>query len=1038
MPTTDSEGVASRSIQSVASDPAATTVRRVPRPALPSWFRRVGAVAGVAVWLVGIITAPDLGAQEPADTNYDESKVPAYELPDPLITQDGRRIADAADWAGLRRPEVLDAFSRHVYGRTPAIETRLEVRPNAPDAVVFDGLAVRQQVRLRLLGSEAAPWIDLLLYIPRRVQGPAPVFLGLNYGNQGVHSDPGILPSRNSVAARGEHAHRWPLETLLRGGYAVASFHGGDIEVDRHGSSCRVNEETIRGGIRHWVLTRDGRKEAAEDEWGALGAWAWGLSRVLDYLVSDPATDGGRVAVFGHSRTGKAALWAGAQDPRFAVVISNNSGQGGAALARRKFGETVAASCSLSGSWYCDAYRRYANNEGALPVDAHLLIALMAPRPVYVASAVEDRWADPKGEFLAVLHAEPVYRLLGRPGLGLPAPDMPKLDQPVGGTLGYHLRSGDHEITAYDWARYLDFADRHLPKPQSPVHLVPQRAIQVTRPEAGVWMLDFGRVAFGNLRLTPPPGSSGRSITVHFGEAREGGRIQRKPPGSVRYAKVALELKPGVEVVVSPPPDRRNTEVDNPRHPPAVLTPEQWGVVLPFRWVEIEGWPGDLGADQVIRQAAFARTWDDGAADFHCSDDRLNRIWELCRYSIKATTFAGIYVDGDRERIAYEADAHLNQLGQYATDRDVTMSRSTFDWLMKNPTWPTEWASYMVLIAHADWMHTGDIAWLGPRFDRLKDKLMPHRTRPDGLIGSDDERLRRLDLVDWPGGERNGYVFTELNTVVNTFHLRALGLMAELAEALGRPAEAEQYAARERSARSAFLALLWDAERGRFRDGAGTDHTSVHANLFPLAFGLVPEAGRERVASWLLSRGMACSVYAAQYLLEGLFLNHADTGALDLMTADGDRSWMHMLDRGATITWEAWDQKYKPNQDWNHPWGAAPANLLPRFVLGAQTLQPGWAVARIRPHPGSLRSAGGRIPTPRGPIEVRWERNPQFRIEVRLPETMTGTLELPATEGSNGVVMLAGPNPGPVAARRHRDRWVLDQPITGRALLEVR
>jgi len=1013
-------------------------VGQVPCPSVRSRVRRVGTASRIALWLAGIIAGLELGAQEPADTNYDESKVPAYELPDPLVTRDGRRITDAAGWEGLRRPEVLDAFSRHVYGRTPAVETRLEVQTNVPDAVVFGGLAVRRQVRVRLLGSHAAPWIDLLLYIPRQVQGPAPVFLGLNYGNQGVHSDPGILPSRNSVAARGEHAHRWPLETLLRRGYAVASFHGGDIEVDRHGSSCRVNEETIRGGIRHWVMTRDGRREPAADEWGALGAWAWGLSRVLDYLVSDPATDGGRVVVFGHSRTGKAALWAGAQDRRFAAVISNNSGQGGAALARRKFGETVAASCSLSGSWYCDAYRRYANNEAALPVDAHLLIALMAPRPVHVASAVEDRWADPRGEFLAVFHAEPVYRLMGRPGLGLSSPEMPRPDQPVGETLGYHLRSGDHEITAYDWARYLDFADRHLPKPPSPVHLVPQKAARVTRPEPGVWMLDFERVAFGNLRLTPPPGSDGRSITVHFGEAQEGGRILRRPPGSVRYAKVALELKAGEEMVVSPPPDRRNTEVDNPQHPPAVLTPEEWGVVLPFRWVEIEGWPGEPGVEQVIRQAAFARTWDDGAADFRCSDDRLNRIWDLCRYSIKATTFAGIYVDGDRERIAYEADAHLNQLGQYATDRDVTMSRSTFDWLMKNPTWPTEWASYMVLIAHADWMHTGDIAWIAPRFDRLKEKLMPHRTRPDGLIGSDDERLRRLDLVDWPGGERDGYVFTPLNTVVNTFHLRALGLMAELAEALGRPVEAEQYAARERSARSAYLALLWDAERGRFRDGLGTDHTSVHANLFPLAFGLVPEPGRAEVASWLQTRGMACSVYGAQYLLEGLFLNQADSAALALMTAEGDRSWMHMLNRGATITWEAWDQKYKPNQDWNHPWGAAPANLLPRFVLGAQPLQPGWTAARIRPHPGSLRSAEGRIPTPRGPIEVRWERSPRFRIEVRLPEGMTGTLELPAAEGSNGVVMLGGPGPEPVPARRDGDRWVVNHPITGAAILEVR
>ena len=328
------------------------------------------------------------------------------------------------------------------------------------DAAVFDGLATRKQIRIRLLESDEAPWIDLLLYVPNNASGPAPAFLGLNYGNQGVHPDPGIVPSRNAVCQRGEHAHRWPLEMLLKRGYAVASFHGGDIELDRHGSGCRFTTEGWQKGIRHFVLRQSGRTELADDEWGSIGAWAWGLSRALDYLQTDPAIDGNRVAVFGHSRTGKTALWAGAQDERFALVISNNSGQGGASLARRRYGETVAASYSLSGIWYCRNYQKYGNNEAALPVDAHLLIAPIAPRPVYVASAEQDRWADPRGEFLAALHAEPVYELLGRPGWE--SADMPDVDRPVGRTIGYHIRTGDHEITPYDWGRYLDFADRHL------------------------------------------------------------------------------------------------------------------------------------------------------------------------------------------------------------------------------------------------------------------------------------------------------------------------------------------------------------------------------------------------------------------------------------------------------------------------------------------------------------------------------------------------------------------------------------------------
>lgn len=417
----------------------------------------------VTVLMLHAAAPAPANAGEPPDTNYDEAKVGHYQLPDPLVCFDGRKVADAANWREVRRPEILRAFARHVYGRTPEVQTQLKVEVAAADADVFDGLATRKQRRLRLADSSDAPWIDLLLYVPKQRSGPVPVFLGLNYGNQGVASDPGIVPSRNSICQPGEHAHRWPLRLLLQRGFAVASFHGGDIELDRYGSGCRYTVEAWQKGIRRFVLRQEGRTELADDEWGSIGAWAWGLSRVLDCLQTDPTLDGKRVAVFGHSRTGKAALWAGAQDERFALVISNNSGQGGAALARRRYGETVAASWSLSGAWYCRNYRSYANNEAALPVDAHMLIALIAPRPVYVASAEQDGWADPRGEFLAAQQAGPVYELLGCRALSVG--EMPAVNRPVGWTVGYHVRSGDHEITPYDWERYLDFAERHLRRP---------------------------------------------------------------------------------------------------------------------------------------------------------------------------------------------------------------------------------------------------------------------------------------------------------------------------------------------------------------------------------------------------------------------------------------------------------------------------------------------------------------------------------------------------------------------------------------------
>lgn len=397
--------------------------------------------------------------QEPPDTNYDESKVTAYSLPDPLVCTDGRIVTDAGMWQQVRRPEILSAFATSMYGVTPEVATQLRFEVTSVEPAALGGLATRKEIKIHLFDDPTAPVIDLLMFLPNDASGPVPLFLGLNYGNQGVHADPNIRPSRGSIAGRGEHAARWPLELILRRGYGVATFWSGDIELDHYGSGAQYTPEAWASGLRGYLRKRAGVESQSATEWGALGVWAWGLSRALDYLTTDKAVDATKVCVFGHSRTGNTALWAGAQDERFAMVISNNSGQGGASLARRRFGETVAASVSLSGDWYCRNYQQYANHEADLPVDQHMLVALIAPRPVYIASAQQDGWADPRGEFLAALHADPVYRLFGKTGLGVA--EMPPVDHPVGDTIGYHIRTGDHEITEYDWRQYLDFTDRH-------------------------------------------------------------------------------------------------------------------------------------------------------------------------------------------------------------------------------------------------------------------------------------------------------------------------------------------------------------------------------------------------------------------------------------------------------------------------------------------------------------------------------------------------------------------------------------------------
>jgi hypothetical protein len=415
-------------------------------------------------WLALVVTLAALpAAAQPAGANYDEARVPAYTLPDVLRFADGRPVT-AAEWP-KRREELLRLFETHVYGRSPGPPTKTRSVVAESDPRALGGLATRRQVRVLLDGTEGGPSFEILLYVPNAARRPVPAFLGLNFdGNHAVHPDPGIrlatawvdegpgvVASRATEAARGTDAASWPVERVLDRGYALATVYYGDIEPDRADGW----KEGVRARIGPGTTGR-----FAPDDWGAIGAWAWGLRRALDYLQTDPDVDGRKVAVIGHSRLGKTALWAGASDERFALVVSNDSGEGGAALARRKFGETTARITTAFPHWFAPRLAEYAGREEALPVDQHELLALVAPRPIYVASATEDLWADPRGEFLAAKGAEPVYRLLGRPGIG--AEELPVPDRPVGDSIGYHLRRGKHALSAYDWEQYLDFADRHL------------------------------------------------------------------------------------------------------------------------------------------------------------------------------------------------------------------------------------------------------------------------------------------------------------------------------------------------------------------------------------------------------------------------------------------------------------------------------------------------------------------------------------------------------------------------------------------------
>ena len=393
-------------------------------------------------------------------------------LPDPLRFTSGETVKDPAAWA-RRRAEIIALYEQHVFGRTPGTTTKpiFEVRSEKRDAL--GGLATRREIRIYLLGDKTGPWCDLLLYVPTGATGRVPAFLGLNFpGNQGVTSEPdipitpawviafkgvpGIVKNHATDENRAAQSRRWPLELILKRGYAVATAGYAEIEPDR-ADAWQTNP--LRRGLGQPASAT----ERAPDEWGSVGVWAFGLSRALDYLQTTPEIDASRVALTGHSRLGKTALWAGARDQRFALVISSCSGEGGAALARRKLGERISDSIKGSGYWYCPRYKDYVDREETLPVDAHLLLSLIAPRPLYIGSATEDLWADPEGEFLAARHAGPVYALWGFGGVGRET--MPPPDTAVGDRIGYHVRTGPHDILAADWKHHLDFADRFLKSP---------------------------------------------------------------------------------------------------------------------------------------------------------------------------------------------------------------------------------------------------------------------------------------------------------------------------------------------------------------------------------------------------------------------------------------------------------------------------------------------------------------------------------------------------------------------------------------------
>ena len=397
--------------------------------------------------------------------SYSQSAYPS--LPDALTFSNGKKVSTSKQWEA-RRKEILKIFRSEMYGTSPERPKNMRFEVFDLDKNALGGKATRKQITIHITENGKEAKFDLLVYIPNKAQHPVPAIIGLNFiGNQAINADPGIklteawvenskmfpcaVNGKATDACRGVNARQWQVDSILDAGFALATMYREEIASDR-------KEEMFKTGVHPLYPELQNR----EDNFGTVAAWAWALSRGMDYLETDKDINPKKVAVFGFSRLGKAALWTGANDSRFALVISNESGAGGAKLFHRGIGENIRRLNTVFPHWYAKSFRKYMDKDTLLPFDQHFIVDLIAPRPVYIASAEGDKGSDPAGEFATALEANKVYLFLKKEGL--PVKEMPGLNQPVMGQIGYHIREGGHDVTSFDWKQFLIFSNLRLQK----------------------------------------------------------------------------------------------------------------------------------------------------------------------------------------------------------------------------------------------------------------------------------------------------------------------------------------------------------------------------------------------------------------------------------------------------------------------------------------------------------------------------------------------------------------------------------------------
>lgn len=540
----------------------------------------------------------------------------------------------------------------------------------------------------------------------------------------------------------------------------------------------------------------------------------------------------------------------------------------------------------------------------------------------------------------------------------------------------------------------------------------PRKTLQKTN---GTWFVDFGRSAFAyatfNLYWPEADTTLRKTIRIRIGEKAINDSIDRKPGGGVLCEEFPLEIRPG----------KHDYTLNIPRfvskYPHSQTMPEHMHEIIPFRYCEIESEDQSIILVSTI-QFALHTVFDDNASSFSSSSKMLNDIYDFCKYSIKANTFNGDYAASQRERMMYEADSYIHQMGHYAVDREFSVARYSLKNMIFHATWPTEWISHAIMMAWADYLHTGNKDVISEFYEELKPKTLLALTEANGLISTrtglqnkeflasihfNGEKLN--DIVDWPnkslsgnlkGGESDEFEFCDYNTVVNAFHYHSLILMSEMAAATGRKQDAYYFTKQAKRVKKAFNTYFFDSSKGYYVDGIGTSHASLHSNMFALAFDLVPESRKVSVIAYIKTKGMACGVYGANYLLEALFDAGEADYALDLLTSTTDRSWYNMIRVGSTMTTEAWDNKYKTNNGWSHAWSSSPAHIIPRKLVGIEPLSPGYETFRIMPAITSLKTFSMRLPTVRGEVISEFVNNGNaIKLNVTIPGNTTAKVYLP-------------------------------------------